>query len=177
MGSLSTGEWVLDSPHSASRVIAVQHKAAESLADLVHISTAAGRTLSMSANHAIFSNDALVAVSDVVVGDRLTTADGSHDIVLSTSKLTAAVVNVVTLSGTILANDLLAASNPLATAKHTIGQPCKRALVNLVIYAVGDADSLYEGLAKLLGWMAAMLAVALGLVRAAAKRDQKMKPM
>jgi len=177
MTSISAGEYVLDSSSSASRVIAVQHKSIELLGELHAIHTSDGNTLSMTADHAIFANGELVAASDLSVGDLLTNVAERHErvVVERTSKHKGAVINVVTASGTIVANGLLAGSNPLTTAKHIINQPIKRAIVNAALYVAGDVDSFMLGACKVFLTVLTVLTIAISLKQLAHKRIHEIK--
>ena len=104
--------------------------------------TAAG-AVSMTPDHAVFADGQLVAAAQVKVGSLLSTGA-----VKRITKGEAAIINPVTASGTIVADGVLAASNPLWIASLTVDAPLARAVVNAVLYAVGDVDSVAAGFVK-----------------------------
>ena len=83
------------------------------------------------------------------VGSLVINAKGEATAIARITKSHAAIINAVTADGTIVANGVLAASNPLWIAALTIDAPLTRALVNAVLYAAGDVDSVGAGGAKL----------------------------
>ena len=149
MTDLVPGDVVLGRD-GATSVVAVQHKAVDTLAEMLTFRTADGSSVSMTPNHAVFVDGELVAAADVKVGSALSTGA-----VERITKGEAAIINAVTADGTIVAGGILAASNPMWIASLTIDAPLTRAVVNAVIYAVGDADTLAAGAAKIATMLAA----------------------
>ena len=142
VSDLALGDLVLGR-EGATSVVAVQHKAVDTIAEMLTFHTAAGAMVSMTPDHAVFANGELVAAADVKVGSVL-----SSGAVERITKSEGAIINVVTASGTIVADGVLAASNPLWIASLTVDAPLARAVVNAVLYAVGDVDSVAAGFVK-----------------------------
>ena len=72
------------------------------------------------------------------------------------TKSKAAIINAVTASGTIVADGILAASNPMWIASLTVDAPITRAVVNAALYAAGDVvvDTVAAGFARLVATLA-----------------------
>ena len=156
MADLAVGDLVLGR-EGATTVVAVQHKAVDTTAELLTFETAAG-AVSMTPDHAVFADGELVAAAEVKVGALLSTGA-----VKRITKSEGAIINAVTASGTIVADGVLAASNPMWIASLTVDAPIARAVVNAAIYAVGDADTIAAGFAGVLAKIAATAAVAVAL--------------
>ena len=130
-------------------VVAVQHNAVDTLAEMLTLHTADGSSVSMTPNHAVFVDGELVAAADAKIGSTLSTG-----IVTKITKGEASIINAVTASGTIVADGIVAASNPMWIASLTVDAPLTRAVVNAVLYAVGDVDSVTAGCAKVAATLA-----------------------
>ncbi len=159
MADLVPGDLVLGR-EGATAVVAVQHKAVDTIAQMLTFHTFDGAVVSMTPDHGVFVDGELVAAADAKVGSRL-----SAGVVERITKGEAKIINAVTADGTIVADGVLAASNPLWVAQLTIDAPIRRALVNAVLYAAGDVDSIADGVVVVL----AKLAATLTLVALAAK--------
>ena len=168
MADLAAGDLVLTATSegalAATTVVAVQHKAVDTVAEMLTFDTADGASVSMTADHAVFVGGRLVAAAEAKVGSTLTNAKGETAIVKRITKSEGAIINPVTSSGTIFADGILAASNPLWIASLTVDAPLTRAIVNVVLYAVGDVDSIAAGSAKVAA-SAAVAALAAALLR------------
>ncbi len=152
MADLVPGDLVLGR-EGATTVLAVQHKAVDTIAEMLTFHTASG-AVSMTPDHAIFVDGALVAAADVKVGCLLSTGA-----VERITKGEAAIINPVTADGTIVADGILAASNPYWIASLTINGPLMRTLVNAALSSAGDVDSISPGFVLVLAKLAAALAV------------------
>jgi len=141
MADLVPGDLVLGRD-GATTVIANQHKDADTIGEMLTFHTAGG-SVSMTPDHAVFADGALIAAADVAVGAALSTGT-----VKRISKGEAPIINAVTVDGTIVADGVLAASNPMWIASLTVDAPLSRAVVNAALYAVGDVDSVAAGFAK-----------------------------
>ena len=164
MADLAVGDLVLTAAAgvlAATTVIAVQHKAVDTIAEMLTFDMADGTSVSMTPDHAIFADGQLVAAAEAKVGSTLTNTEGDSVAVERITKSEGAIINAVTASGTILADGVLAASNPLWVASLTVDAPIARAVVNAVLYAVGDVDSIAAGFVK----VAATLALAAAALR------------
>ena len=158
MADLAVGDLVLGR-EGATAVVAVQHRAVDSIAEMLTFHTSDGSSVSMTADHAVFVNSQLVAAADAAVGSLLTTSKGEATAIKRITKGEGAIINVVTASGTIVAGGILAASNPMWIASLTVDAPLTRAVVNTVLLAVGDVDTVAAGTAKVAA-AAALAAVA-----------------
>ena len=156
MSDLAVGDLVLGRG-GATAVIAVQHKAVDTISEMLTFHTAAG-AVSMTPDHAVFADGELVAAAQVKIGSLLSTGA-----VKRITKGEGSIINAVTASGTIVADGILAASNPMWIASLTVDAPIARAVVNAAIYAVGDADTVAAGFAGVLAKIAATAAVAVAL--------------
>jgi len=161
MADLAPGDLVLGRD-GATTVVAVQHKAVDTIATLLTFHTADGSSVSVTADHALFvggDGSTLVAAAEVKVGDVL-----SVGAVKRVTVSTGAVINAVTADGTIAASDgsalILAASNPIWIAPLIIVSPVVRALINTALFAVGDVDSVGAGASATLTVLAALVAKA-----------------
>jgi len=158
MADLVPGDLVLGRM-GVTTVVAVQHKGVDRTAEILTFHTADGAhdgAISMTPDHGIFVDGHLVAAAEVKVGSLLSTGTVKH---ITQSEDT--IINAVTADGTIIADGILAASNPLWIASLTVDAPLARAVVNAVLFAVGDVDSVVAGFAK----VAAMLAVTMLAVK------------
>ena len=153
MADLAVGDLVLGR-EGATAVVAVQHKAVDTISEMLTFHTAAG-AVSMTPDHAVFADGELVAAAQVKVGSLLSTGA-----VKRITKGEAYIINPVTASGTIVADGVLAASNPMWIASLTVDAPLTRMLVNAAIYAAGDVDSIASGVASILAKLAVATAVA-----------------
>ena len=147
MADLVPGDLVLGR-EGATTVLAVQHKAVDTIAEMLTFHTASG-AVSMTPDHALFVDGALVAAADAKVGSLLST--GAIERI---TKGEAAIINPVTVSGTIVADGILATSNPYWIASVTVDAPLTHALVNCALFAAGDVDSVSEGFAKVMATLA-----------------------
>jgi len=141
MADLVPGNLVLGRD-GATTVIANQHKAVDTLAEMLTLHTADSE-VSMTSDHAVFVDGELVKAADAKVGSSLSTGVITH-----ITKREAAIINAVTADGTIVADGVLAASNPYWIASLTVDAPLTRAVVNAAIYAAGDVDTYFAGCAK-----------------------------
>jgi len=148
MADLVPGDLVLGRD-GATAVVAVQHKAVDTFGEMLTFHTATG-AVSMTPDHAIFADGALVAASNVLIGATLSTGT-----VKRITKGDAKIINAATADGTIVANGVLAASNPMWIASLTVDAPLTRAAVNAVLFAVGDVDSIAAGFIKVGSTLAA----------------------
>ena len=153
MADLAVGDLVLGR-EGATTVVAVQHKAIDTVAEMLTFETADG-AVSMTADHAIFADGKLVAATAVKVGSLLSTGA-----VKRIAKSEGAIINAVTADGTIVADGILAASNPMWIASLTVDAPIMRAVVNAALYAAGDVDTVAAGFGGVLAKLAATAAVA-----------------
>ena len=142
MADLVPGDVVLGRD-GATTVLAVQHKAVDTLAEMLTFHTAGGASVSMTRDHAVFADGELVAAAQVKVGSLLSTGA-----VKRIAKSEGAIINAVTADGTIVADGILAASNPMWIASLTVDAPLTRAVVNGILFAVGDVDTVTAGLVK-----------------------------
>ena len=159
MANLAVGDYVLGRD-GATRVIAVQHKANDIVSDMLTFHTD-GRAVSMTADHGVFVDGKLVAAGDAKVGSAL-----SAGTIQRITKSKARIINAVTADGTVVADGVLAASNPAWLAALTIDAPWTRAVANALVLAAGDVDSIGEGAVAVLGKVAAGLAVAALMAKA-----------
>lgn len=153
MADLAVGDLVLGR-EGATTVIAVQHKAVDTIADMITFETAEG-AVSMTPDHAVFADGELVAAAEVKVGSLLSTG-----VVKRITKSEGAIINPVTASGTIFADGVLAASNPMWIASLTVNAPLTRVIVNAALYVAGDVDSVGAGFGNVLMKVAVMLVAA-----------------
>ena len=153
MADLVPGDLVLGR-EGATSVVAVQHKAIDTIAPMLTFHTADG-AVSMTPDHGIFVDGRLVAAAEVKVGSVLST--GAVERIV---KSKGAIINPVTSSGTIIADGVLAASNPMWIASLTADMPLVRAIVNAALYAAGDVDNVAAGCGRVLAKLAAALAAA-----------------
>ena len=140
MADLVPGDLVLGRD-GATVVVANQHKAVDTIAEMLTFVAADGTSVSMTPDHALFVDGALVAAADAKVGAALMTAKGEMIDIKRIVKGEAAIINTVTSDGTIFADGLLAASNPFWIASLTANAPITRTIVNAAAYAAGDVDS------------------------------------
>ena len=171
MAALQPGDSVLtasprDGALATTWVMVNQHAAEDKLAEVLTLHTAGDGALTLTANHALFVDGALIAAADVKVGSVLT-----RGVVRRVVKAEGvAVVNAVTAAGTILVADgegapTLAASHPIWLASLVLDSAVVRILVNGACAYVGDVQSVAHGVA--LG--SAKLAASLAAVAVAAK--------
>jgi len=168
MADLVSGDLVLGR-NGATTVLANQHKAVDTFAEILTFQTAGDTSVSMTPDHAVFADGALVAAAEVKVGSILSTGA-----VTRITKGEGSIINVVTSDGTIVADGVLAASNPYWIASLTVDAPLARAMVNAVLYAAGDIDSVAAGGRVVMGKLAACL-VAVGLTAKALKAGKGSK--
>lgn len=157
MADLIPGDLVLGRD-GATTVVAVQHKAADTNAEMLTFHMANGQSVSMTADHGIFADSVLIAAADVKVGSVLSVGTVSR-----ITKREAATINAVTVSGTIVADGVLAASNPIWIASVTVDAPLTRAVVNVILYAGGDVDSMSAGFVKVAGMLTGAILTAKAL--------------
>lgn len=156
MVELAVGDLVLGRHREATTVIAVQHKAIDTTSEMLTFHMADGTTVSMTPNHGLFADGKLIAAAECKVGSTLSTGV----LVERISKSEATIINPVTADGTIVADGVLAASNPFWIASRTVDSPLARTIVNAALFAAGDVDSIAAGVAA----VSARLVAALGLV-------------
>jgi len=165
MSSLDAGDLVLDSAISTSYVLVNQHAEMRRTATKLTLYTADGSSISMTPDHGVFINGALIAASEVSVGARLTTGA-----VVRITRAESAIINPVTASGTILACDtgapVLAASHPMWIASTVIDSTIARYLVNTALILAGDAESIRSGIAIALARLAMSIAIAVMAAKA-----------
>jgi len=115
VGDLVLGRW------GATAIVVVQliaqHKAVDTISEMLTFHTAAG-TSSMTPDHAVFADGELVAAAQVKVGSLLSTGAFKH-----ITKSEGAIINAVTADGTIVADGILAASNPMWITSFTVDAP------------------------------------------------------
>ena len=157
IADLVAGDLVLGRSGS-TRIVAVQHKAIDTFADMLTFHATNGGSVSMTADHGLFVDGKLVAAAEAKIGSLLSTGAAIDRI----TKSEFAIINAVTADGTIVAGGVLAASNPLWIAALTVDAPIARTLMNAAISAAGDVDSVATGLVVVLGKFA--VALALGLL-------------
>ncbi len=160
LADLVPGDLVLGRD-GATTVVAVQHKAVDTLAEMLTFHTTDGASVSMTPDHGLFVDGALMAAADAKVGSTL-----SAGTITRITKGKATIINAVTADGTIIADGILAASNPLWIAALTVDAPITRALVNAALYAAGDVDSVGAGFVAVLSKTAATLVVFFALAQA-----------
>jgi len=158
MAELIPGDLVLGR-NGPTRIVANQHKAVDTIAEMLTFVTADDLSVSMTRDHALFINGKLAAAAEAKVGATLTTGDGKTTTIKRITKGAATVINAVTADGTIVADGILAASNPLWIAAYIIDAPITRFAVNVVLFAAGDVDSIGAGFGHLLAKIAAVIAV------------------
>jgi len=147
MAELGAGDQVLtlsDLGLAVTRVVVNQHAQAEDLSEIFTLHTSAGSSLSLTPYHAIFVDGKLAAAADAKVGSSLVDAKGDAVTVKRVTKTQGAVINPVTVSGTILASDegspLLAASHPFWIAPAVFESSLIRAVVNAGLFVAGDVS-------------------------------------
>lgn len=154
MADLTPGDLVLGRD-GATTVLAVQHKAIDAVAQMLTLVTADGSSVSMTPDHGLFVDGKLVAAADAKVGATLSTG-----VITRVTKSEAKIINAVTMDGTIVADGILAASNPMWIAAPTVDAPLTRAVVNAALFAAGDVDSVAAGFAAVFGKVAVAVLVA-----------------
>jgi hypothetical protein len=159
MADLVPGDLVLGRD-GATSVVAVQHKAVDTISPMLTFDLADGSSVTMTPDHALFVDGALVAAADAKVGSSVSTG-----VITRITKGEGAIINPVTADGTIVADGVLAASNPYWIAALTVDAPLARSVANAIIYAVGDADSLAAGFAKIASSVAGAAFVAMKALR------------
>lgn len=159
MADLNAGDLVLSSSISASQIVANQHQAVDTIAEMITLHTEGG-SLSLTPDHAIFIDGALAAAADAKEGSIL-----SNGVVNHITKGKGAIINPVTASGTILAVDsgepvLATTYGSLPIAQVMLGSTVARVLINAGMYVAGDVGSVATGLGTLLLKLAATLTIA-----------------
>jgi len=146
MRFLTAGDMVLTAAEGAldtTRVLTNQHAASHDVHELLTLHTAAGASLSLTADHAIFVDGALKAARDATRGSLLIDANGKATRITRITHSRDTVINPVTAAGTILASDagapLLVASHPMWIAPLLLATPVLRIVANAAIAASGDA--------------------------------------
>jgi hypothetical protein len=156
MSSLQTGDLVLTTTLagviSKTTVLSNQHAASSDASPMLTFSLSNGATLSLTPDHGIFIDGALVAAAAAKVGSILSDAKSNTVVIESiTMDAEALVINPVTAAGTILASSegepLFASSHPIWVARAVLKSPVALALVNAGILYVGDASSVAAGVA------------------------------
>jgi len=150
MADLAPGDLVLGR-EGVTTVVANQHKAVDTIAHVLTFHTADG-AVSMTPDHGVYIDGALASADNVKVGSRLSTGA-----VKRISKSEGAIINPVTSDGTIVADGILAASNPFWIASRTVDAPLARAVINAALHAAGDVDSIAAGWQILFGHFVASL--------------------
>lgn len=159
MADLAVGDRVLGRD-GATYVLAVQHKAVDTVAQMLTLHTADGMSVSVTPDHGIFLDGSLVAASEANVGARLTNARGEATAIQRITKGEAAIINAITSDGTIVADGVLAASNPYWIAKYAVDAPLARMILNVAFFAAGDTDSVAAACAVAAAQAAATFALA-----------------
>lgn len=165
LAELQADDWVLtrsrDGKLRATRVLVNQHAAAEHTAPMLTLDTTDGASLTLTADHAIFADGALVAAGAVAPGAQLIDGLGrSRRVARVTAAAAAAVINPVTDAGTILVSErdgapLLAACHPIWIAPLATQSMVVRAIVNVLAVLAGErVHSPVEGALVLLGQLA-----------------------
>jgi len=95
----------------------------------------------------------------------------STGVITHITKDEGAIINPVTTSGTIVANGILAASNPYWIAAITIDAPLASIIVNAAVFAVGDVNSIAIGFSVGLVKLASALAFAAVMAKALCSRS------
>ena len=157
----------MERTYGPTTVIAVQHKSIDTVAEMLTISTTSGTSVSMTPDHALYVDGALVRAADATVGALIIESNGELTPIKRITKSKATIINAVTASGTIIANNVVTASNPFWIASVTVDAPLTRAVVNAAILVAGDVDSLSAGVAAVLTkiCVTALAVGALGLRR------------
>ena len=171
MADLAAGDLVLGRD-GATTVVAVQHQAVDTIAEMLTFHTADGASVSMTRDHAVWVDGTLAAAAEAKVGSTLTNAEGESVAIKRIAKSKAAIVNPVTADGTIVADGILAASNPYWIASLTVDAPLTRAVVNAALYAAGDVSGIHGGIAAGILKIAVTLALARLWLRACALRPR-----
>ena len=154
MADLAVGDLVLGG-EGATAVVAVQHKAVDTFAEMLTFHLTDGATVSMTPDHAVFVDGTLVAAAQAKVGSRFS----GGVIIKRITEGEAAIINPVTASGTIVADGILAASNPMWIASLTVDAPLTRAFVNAALYAAGDTNTVIAGFCGVIAKAAASAAM------------------
>jgi len=146
LATLSVGDRVLTMDEAGAlavtRVVVNQHaSSADATASLLSVRTAEGTSLSLTPDHAIFVDGTLAAASTILVGARLRSADGTVAVAKIITRRAAAVVNPVTVAGTILVSDegapVLAASHPIGVASIVLRSSVARTAANAALSVAG----------------------------------------
>lgn len=144
MKELTAGDRVLTITEgllAITRVVVNQHAHADKSAPMLTLHTSQG-AVSMTPDHAVFVDGALVAASEAKAGSVLTTAEGEVAVARVT-KSEAGIINPVTATGTILASDasapILAASHPIHIAPLMLESSVARSVANAALYFVGNS--------------------------------------
>lgn len=144
MEHLNVGDRVQVSGGKFSEVFMFTHKLVDSVHQFVHISTASGRSLSLTKGHYIYVNGTLVTAKDVKTGDLLTLGTGEPTVVESVSSVSArGLFNPQTVSGDIIVNGVCTSTYTDALepiAAHAILAPI-RALFSGFGIATAALDS------------------------------------
>jgi len=107
MDALSVGDKVLAKPGEFSDVFMFSHKLSAVRAEFVRISTAGGRTVTLTGNHYLYVNGRMAVASIVKAGDELITATGAADKVTGVSTIWAdGLYNPHTMHGDIVVDGI-----------------------------------------------------------------------
>lgn len=144
MKELTAGDRVLTITEgllAITRVVVNQHAHSDKSAPMLTLHTSQG-AVSMTPDHAVFVDGALVAASEAKAGSVLTTAEGEVAVTRVT-KSEAGIINPVTATGTILGSDasapILAASHPIWIAPLMLESSVARSVANAALYFVGNS--------------------------------------
>jgi len=165
MKSLQVGDNVLASRDAISRIVVNQHSAFDSFAPMLTMRMSNGAALSITPDHALFLDGRLQAASEVRVGSTLTNDRGTDatTVLRVTHTRGRAVINPVTVAGTILATDkgtpVLAASHPIWISPLLLASPAARTAANVALAIVGDSCGAVSFAAVLVVKILAALAV------------------
>jgi hypothetical protein len=169
MASLVAGDTVLTATMagalSTTTVLVNQHASADDRSTMLTLDTSDGTRLSVTPQHGLFVDAALMAAAGAKVGSFLTLANGNTVSVTRISEGPAVpVINPVTASGTILASDhgapVLAASHPAWLAPLVVKSLLARSAVNAAVLVVGDVTDATDFTAILFAKVGAAAAVA-----------------
>jgi hypothetical protein len=147
MALLEVGDVVLtagvDGGLEVTRVVANQHQRVDQEAELLVLHLSSGAVLRLTPDHALYIDGALVAASEAKVGSALVgTADKPAAVIRHIERTNGAVINPVTVAGTLLASDdgppVLAASHPVWIASLLVRSASARTLANAVLWLAGS---------------------------------------
>ena len=173
-----------------THVVAVQHKASDQLSAMLTLHIDDTASLSLTPDHALYIDGALVAAREARVGAALRTIKRDAAIIQRiTVAEEAAVINVVTVSGCLLLIDapaangangevapVLVASHPIWLAPWVLESPVIRVLANALLLAAGDVDTIMAGVARVLTKLVASCAAAFLVIVISLKGSRQSRP-